>query len=623
LQNALSKLARPSRRAQQLMRDMNITMTRTASGGIDLTNISQQLAERLSGIEDPLERTNIAVEIFGQRGRRAFEALSQAGEESVDDLEAQLRRASEGAGAASVAATRRLDNLQGALTLFMSSLEGVAITIFGPMLDPLKEVVQSMTTGLNQVLLGVAAIRDAGDDLEARYEALTAIIETGGETQAGVVMGIVDAIDDMRNAFNWVRETVTSLISTMEEALGADTIRMITRIGILLSIAAAGIGPVLLALGTVVGLIISIGSGVIEGVAAVLGVIFIPLIAAIAVLIGWFMIIRREGESIGDTFTRIWGVIREAAMRVWEQAIRPWYEGFRDEIIPIIEELGVIWDEVVSEVRAAVSELAAQFEQFGGDTEISWRDMGRAAAQVLGGIARAVLAVVRFMIPIWSAVMGFYIRYVRGAVHSIVESFRGIISVVGRVVRAISFLWSGDIRRGLRELGGAFIDFLLEPIKAVMRGIVNLVDALGGESLIDQRIRDWARAANPVVRGRGAPSGPGSDLFAALFGEGDVPARAAQPSDIERERERLGEEVTRTAARGRRRRAAAGGVSADIELSDERSVEVNNEVCVDGQQLSVAQQRHRTEIGERSGFRTTPWQRRVRVEQGAAPVSER
>jgi len=624
LQNALSKLARPSRRAQEMMREMRIEMTRTASGGVDLTNISQQLADRLRNIEDPLTRTDIAVEIFGQRGRRAFEALSQAGEESVSNLEAQLRRASEGAGAAAEAAATRLDNLKGALTLFASSLEGVAITIFGPMLEPLKDIVQNVTEYLNRILIGVGAIMDAGDNLSERYEALTTIMENGGETQAGVVLGIVDAINDMRNAFNWVRETVTSLISSMEAAFGADTIRLITRIGIILGIAAAAVGPVLLAVGTLIGLIASIGSGIISGVGSILGVVFLPLLASIGVLIGLFSVIRREGETVGQTFARIWAVIREAALRVWDQGIRPFYEGFMNIMIPTIEEFRVLWQNIVQTFRKEISELAAQFEQFGSSTQISWQEVGQMVALVIRGIITVVLQVIQIMIQVWSYAMGFYMRYGRTMVNNVVQAFSGVITIIGSVVRALSALWSGNIIGGMTHFGQAIMDFMLEPIKSVVRGIAQLADAFGGENLISQRVRDWSRATTPIVRGRGRPTGRGSDLFTGLFGDTGAPAaRVAQPTEIRRETERLGERVTRTAARGARRRNVAGSISADIELQDERSIEVNNEVCVDGQQLSVASQRHRTEIGERSGFRTTPWQRRVRAEQGAAPVTER
>ncbi|MGW8177431.1 MAG: phage tail tape measure protein, partial [bacterium] len=136
LQNAMNKLARPTARARQYMQQLGISMTRTAGGGVDIVNISQQLSTALEDVHDPLQRMAITSEIFGIRGRRAFSALAAAGEESVDSLISDLRRASEGAGAAADAAQRRLDNFQGAMTLFMSSLEGVAIAIFGPILEP-------------------------------------------------------------------------------------------------------------------------------------------------------------------------------------------------------------------------------------------------------------------------------------------------------------------------------------------------------------------------------------------------------------------------------------------------------------------------------------------------------
>lgn len=50
-------------------------------------------------------------------------------------------------------------------------------------------------------------------------------------------------------------------------------------------------------------------------------------------------------------------------------------------------------------------------------------------------------------------------------------------------------------------------------------------------------------------------------------------------------------------------------------------VNIKNRMCIDGRDVSHAVQRQQTEIQERAGFRTTPWQRRMSMEHGAMPAT--
>jgi hypothetical protein len=64
-------------------------------------------------------------------------------------------------------------------------------------------------------------------------------------------------------------------------------------------------------------------------------------------------------------------------------------------------------------------------------------------------------------------------------------------------------------------------------------------------------------------------------------------------------------------------------VTVENKLEDKRTIDVKNNLCVDGENLSIASGRHRVEIQERAGFKSTPWQQRTILEHGVAPVTAR
>ena len=64
----------------------------------------------------------------------------------------------------------------------------------------------------------------------------------------------------------------------------------------------------------------------------------------------------------------------------------------------------------------------------------------------------------------------------------------------------------------------------------------------------------------------------------------------------------------------------AWGVAAAVGKDKKTGVDLNQRLGVDGREMAVATARSKIELQERSGFKATPWQRRLALEQGAAPV---
>jgi TP901 family phage tail tape measure protein len=680
LGNALNKLSNPSDKARKLLKELNITMARTEDGGIDLANISQQVSDAISGIEDPLIRTRIATEIFGMRGRRAYEALAAAGEESTNSLINSLRRASEGEGAAAEAAEKRLDNLKGSITLFMSAMEGVSITLFGSILSPMKNIIKGITTNINNITTGVKSIIEAGSDLKARLNAISASTEKAGSSATSMILGIVDAIQDLKDGIEFVRKSIRSVFSIFTDA-GPDTIRLITRIGLLLGVASAALGPLLLGIGGAIALLVSVGGPALAGISAIisgLAGLFWPITIAVGALILAFTLIRNEGESIGETFTRIWQIIKDKAIDLWENGIKPIYGGIRDFLIPAIQEIEPIWKDTVKQIKVLIGEISTLFKENAMDSKMTWREVGQVIGTVIGvilvtiarvvrgvtlltvtimrvavAISRAITAVIRVIIRVIDDTSIAVETLIMGMLNNFSEMTRSASNLFNGLYEAISMIWSGNTMGGLRRFGKAILDFLLEPVRAVGRAFVSIIDALGAGETIPSSAREWLRANENIGQRNRHDETTGIRGTAHLgIGAAEREERAAR---AERTRSRIDAEVAEDkiedrewadmlseidspeipsmaeqissaeADAVRRDRVAAqqAATPPPPSVSPGGGTNIESSICIDGHELAIARQRHDMEVGERAGFKATPWQRRIRVEQGVMTTTGR
>jgi TP901 family phage tail tape measure protein len=655
LSNALNKLANPTDKAQKLFEKFGITMSRTANGGVDLVDISDQINTAISGIEDPLERNRIAVEIFGVRGRRAFSALSTAGKESTNQLISDLRNASDGIGVSAEAARKRLDNLKGAITLLKSALEELAISTLGTMLSPLKDVVRDITSGLTGILEGMRRITGAGDDVAKKNEAITATILESGDKVTSVILGITDALKDLKDGFQFVKDTVVDFMSRFTD-VGPDMIRTITRIGVLLALASAVIGPLLLGIGGVIALLVAVGGPALAGIGAIisgLAGLFWPIIIVVGAAILAFTLFRNEGESIGETFTRIWQLIKDGAIDFWENGVKPIYQGIKDALIPAIQEIEPVFSDTVEQVKTLISAIAALFSENGNETKMTWREVGQVIGATIGAVLMTIVRVVRGVTMLMRAIVRV-IDDISTAITTLIEgiqnNFNEMINSVkilfGELWESMKMIWSGNAINGLKRLADAILEFMLEPIKVVGRAFITLFDAIGAGETVPTSLREWTRAGENIgrrnrndpttgIRGTAHLISPREqresraelnretlnreqdwDDFLGEIEASEISANEARERRNERSIENARAQREEEAAAENARRQAGGGGSGG-------GTNIESSICIDGHELAIARQRHDMEVGERAGFKATPWQRRIRVEQGVMTTTGR
>lgn len=560
LTQALVKLTKPTSAGQKLLEQFNVTMTKTADGGLDVVDVFKQINAGLSKETDVVKKAAMQTEIFGIRGQKAFAAAATAIDSGkLDELIAELATASEDGGAAARMAEKRLDNLAGAFTLFQSAAEGFALETAGAFLGPMTEGVKGFTTLLSDVVVVLQELNS-----EQGLTAETA--DKAGSTVVAVATGIKEGIDLVIDAWVTLRGMITSTIQEFTGQQSPDMIQQFTKVATVIFLVAGALAPVFLAIGGFALFITSVVIPAISAIGTIMGAVFGgPVLIAIGVAVAAFALIRREGESIGETFTRVWTNIVSLFDWVMETAVKPFIAGF--EWVPNVFDFVLMkFNDFVSTMRQNFGDVIAAIVQ---------------AAQVLAPVFKAVFTFIGNVVGV--IVMGIGLAFTTmldfGA--SIATKIKNIfISVVESIVNFI---------KGAAELAG----------KAA-----SLVGLDFGKSLQEFGRGEFRVKVGAQQRGLGGGQTPETT--------GDAATRLA-----ELEAQRQAEGMIFTPGNIDDIASAVGGA---VGANMPKEMKVESKVCVDGKTIAKATSKHKQEINERAGFKATPWQRRASVEQGAAPV---
>jgi len=440
--------------------------------------------------------------------------------------------------------------------------------------------------------------------------------------------------------------------------------RSIIKVVTLIAMAGAALAPLILGLAMakfVIGGLVS----VISGAASVIAAIFWPVVIAIGAAILAYQLLKKENESFFQTAARVWGEIKVWALDVWENALKPMWYGIKGALIPAVEEWGVLWGEIVGEIKTIFREVYVEI--FGGNekTKISWLEVGKVIGAVIGAIGTTILFFVRYIIPLIAGIVKVvywvvkqWAKFWNAAITQTAEWFASF---------AVAFqdMFAGDILKGLARIGTGILDLVLKPLRLIIEGALALGDALSidvpdalrtfaEEGLTGLAFDIPAKGTEKVFKTRGEmlaslgvvkteelvkPGDGPSDRFAEYDPLKDsVDAKKLQREamidqmrrDIVNRREAAGaslgptsiaKELADMVAKKDAAAAAPSEVVVENKLEDKRTVEVNTRTCLDGEDINMSSSKHRIELQERAGFKNTPWQKRAILEHGAAPVT--
>lgn len=569
--NMLIKLAKPSEKAQKWLKANNIELTTMADGGLDIVSVIQQIESRLSGMTNAVQKSAIITELFGIRGQRAYSALEASLRSGR--LPELLERIANSQGAAQEMAEQRLSNFLGQIVLLKSALEGLALETTGRFLKPLTESTRSAARAIGQVV-EVLQILNAGAN-ESRQE----LEKRFGPTVVGVAYGIKSALDTVINTWYKLRNIAASVFGFMGSGSSEFT-ESVARLVTLFGIVAAALSPIFFGLAgiavfgsTVLVPTFRILSRVVGRIGPAIGRLSIPL----ALLSGAFWAVRQDGETFGQTVVRIFTAASNAATKFWEGALVPIAETIWSVVQPSFEMLGARWNYITIEGRR--------------------------------------------LFRFW---MGSMIRVAQFAMDNIVPIFASAFNSAGNFIRS-------------------FVNITLDLLSSIPYAVIGLFQMMMdvGLHVMEMFVKKWQFFANiwlEIAEFAGLTKGSAfwAEIANFVSQDFDVTSGKARLESMDivgslglREPEdnrQLGDdttyakEISDIAAFQKAALAKDPKVEVDVNLEDQRKLDINNCVTIDGREVAMATSRHRQEIHERAGFRATPWQRRMIVEQGAVPV---
>lgn len=607
--NMMIKMSKRSKKSQAIMDKWNIQLEKSDGSLHKVSDIVAQLSGKLAGINSVTQKSAILQEMFGIRGGRAMGALMTAGKESLDTLEEKLKGSSEafgGLGAAAEMARRRLDNVWGASKLLMSSLEGLSISLFKSLMGPMKGVMKEASSGLNSVLFLMDEMSELDitgghiKDTEAWMNAVKEVGEGGAQTALQVAMGFRQAADTIGEAWNWVVKQIKAGGKWLKDTFGEDGITKLTKFATLFMVAAAAIVPVIVALGAIKFVVSGIIS-VISGMGTVLSAVFWPVLIAVGAVLLAYQLLKKENESFMETATRVWGDVKTWILDVWENAIKPLWQGIKEGFTPAINDLGEVWNGIITNIKLVLGDLYTFM--FGGlsETEINWKEVGRVIGAIIGALATAIGLFIQYAIPAIASI-AIAIGTIFGKVWDTVSWIVGSITIaVANVVLAIEGMFSGNILSGLARLGTTMLDMVLFPIRSIVKGAIELAKVVGIE--LPKGLQTFAE------------EGVTGLVFGAVGrGPAEAPPKIKKAKNVAAV-EKLGETSEKmTAAKAKQ---ASPEVNANVTVEDKKVLNIENKLSVSGEDLNIASGKHRQEINDRAGFKTTPYQRRAMMEHGA------
>lgn len=483
-------------------------------------------------------------------------------------------------------------------------------------------------------------------------ETLQNIEKKHGKVALQMALGIQDAIDALKNAWDTVLGKIKQVGEALRARFGDEGVRRITKIITIVGIAAGAIAPLILALtmvgftlsglATAFGAIGTIASGVftfISGAAGLVAAAFWPIAVVAGVLVLAFMMVRKEGESIGETFTRVWGMVKTGALNLYHNVLIPFIQGFRqawetnfgevaNTFIQTWNTVVAAFTEVIGIIKQEFGKMLAEWGYGTTDMTVNWVEMGKTVANVIMAVMVAAVQIIGWMtthgaknmLILWNILKAPFVAFDR----FLKLTFDGILDIM-----------EGNFLRGIAKIATAIFDTLTSPLRLALKGVIALADMIPGvKGKIPAGLKDfvekgvggmvWPKTFEVTPKATGAvktaQSAAAEQAKSVTSGVKVQSLQAKSGADQIASLKSAVAAIGDLKAREKAKAAERPEVKAEVKLEDRRTLDIKNQMCVDGESINVASARHKQEIQDRAGFKSTPWQRRTMLEHGAAPV---
>jgi len=215
LRNVFTRLVKPTKQSQEAIEKLGLQIQNEDGSMKSLDDIIGQLRTSFSGLTDA-QKASYASALAGQYGMSGLLAIVNATDEDVTQLKDSIGSCD---GAAERMAETMIDNLQGAITILKSSIEGLGITFYEGLEEPAKEVAQKVIGIVNDMNaelsenglkgLGTAFGHALADIARMALDFAPTIITTATDT----IHAMAEAILDNKESFGTAgAELCTALI---------------------------------------------------------------------------------------------------------------------------------------------------------------------------------------------------------------------------------------------------------------------------------------------------------------------------------------------------------------------------------------------------------------------------
>lgn len=553
---ALEKLATPSKKGASAMEELGITMKMTEKGGLDIVDAFKQIDAKISAMPNKMDQASAMTAIFGVQGKRAFGAIQTALAKTDKDGGNHLDNIVAKMHDAKGAADRMA---KARLDNFAGAWESLSSAIEGFNLEVGGAFLAEGKKALDGYANVIGGVVSVMQELNSEGGLTEATAAKFGPTIVAVAQGIKEGVDDVVLAWGTFRYQVSQFIEKFTGSQSGEFIQKLTRIGTVLFIIAGVVGPVVAAFAGLAFFVMSVVAPAFAAVGGMFAAVFAwPVLAAVGAVMGAFLLFHNEGESVSQTFTRLGENIMAGFNWALENGVKPFISGF----LWVPNVFGFVWEKV---------------QDFYGNMK-----------EIFGDLVGGIMSAFQALAPFFSVLFTFIGNIVGVAVAGLGLIFTVFLDVVT------------DIFRTIKNVIVSVVESIVNFIKDLAFGIGTIGQVLGfewGDKLANFGRDTFQIQAGTGERGMGAPKDEEMVAQASLEASTMVIDQAA----IDKE-------------------DLANAVGDAVGANMPKDINVESKVCVDGKTVAKSTTKHKQEIYERAGFKTTPWQRRAAAEQGASPV---
>ncbi|MDE6181688.1 MAG: phage tail tape measure protein, partial [Eubacteriales bacterium] len=141
LRTLMTNLASPSKTSAVAIKELGLSITDASGDMLPFNDVIMQLRGSFANLTNE-QKAQYAEMLAGKEGMSGLLAIVNASQADFDKLSGAINNSS---GSADEMAKTMNDNLAGALKILKSSLEGIALSLYDELQNPLKEITQYLT----------------------------------------------------------------------------------------------------------------------------------------------------------------------------------------------------------------------------------------------------------------------------------------------------------------------------------------------------------------------------------------------------------------------------------------------------------------------------------------------